>query len=291
MANKRIRDESGKFVKSNTASETPEEKETIPAADAIAEEKQRINDEEVSDFLGEEVKDNKVVEEKPAEVKKEEVKVEPKEEEEEIDIDKFKQEIKEDLKKETDKEITDKLTAAGVKPTEAAKDKYEAYAEKFAKEKGRNPSCFEFVPFLKDEVKAELKKEQEEATKQTEVQKKQIAETNAQRQKAFDAYVDEQLNDLYASGKLVKGDEKARTKLFQTMMDVNTERVKTGIPPIYSVKEIFYEHYTPPSTQPAGANEPISIGRGSTQTSSDQEIDYARDIKGKSFIDVLMGRK
>lgn len=287
MAPKRVRDDSGKFVKSDTAEVEP------TADDAINEERQRIADEKTSDFLGEEVKDNKVVaDEKPVvEAPKEEPKKEPVVVEEEVDIDKMKSEITDTVRKETAKEITDKLTKAlGNKPTEEQKDKYEEYADKFAKEKGRQPAWFELVPFIKDEVKAELKKEQETAQQQTEEQRKKIDEDNKARGKAFNTYIDEQLADLYASGKLPKGDEKARTKLFQTMMEVNNKRVQENKAPIYSIKEIFYEHYTPPTAQPAGADAPISAGRGNAQVDNDQEYSY-KDVHNKSFIDVLLGRK
>jgi len=287
MVTKRVRGEDGKFVKSeDTSEETPDEKD-ISSVSSIETEKQRLADEKTSEFLGEEVKDNKVVE-------KTEEKTEEKKDdkpnmdvvEEEIDLGKIKSEIKDELKKETDKEISDKLTAAGIKPTEEAKDKYETYAEKFAKEKGRNPSWFEFVPFLKDEVKAELKREQEEATKQTEEEKKKIVQTNEQRQKAFNTYLDEQLDDLQKAGKLDLKDPKVKTHFFKTMMEVNQKRVAEGKTPIYSAKEIFYEHYTPSNEQPAGEDAPISAGRGSTQVENKDEYSY-QEIHKPSFFDLF----
>jgi hypothetical protein len=285
---KRVRDdETGKFVKSETAGETTDD--TRSTDEVITSEKQRIADEQASEFLGEEVKNNNVVqkEEEPKEEPKVEEPKAEKVEEEEIDLGKIKAEITENVRKETQKEITQKLTEAlGAKPTEAQKDKYEAFAEKFATEKGRNPSWFELVPFLKDEVKAELKREQEEATQQTEAQKKQVAEQNAQRQKAFNTYLDEQLNELQVAGKLNMKDEAVKKQFFQTMMEVNDKRVKEGKAPIYSAKEIFYEHYSPPTAQPAGADAPISVGRGSTQTSNNEEYSYA-DIHKPSWTDMF----
>lgn len=279
---KRIRDDSGKFVKTaDEASEAP----VISSEDAINEERQRINDEQVSSFLGEEVKDGKVTEEK--ETKETPVEKEPELKEEDIDLDTLKKQLKEEVRKETSAEITEKLTAAlGEKPTEAQKDKYEEYSEKFAAEKGRNPSWFELVPFIKDEVKAEMKADQENAYKAQEANKAEIARTNEQKQKAFNQYVDEQLEDLHVSGKLVRGDEESRAALFTKMMEVNQERAKSGKPPIYSVKEIFYEHFTPPKSQPAGADAPISAGRGNAQIDSGEDYSYL-DIKKKSFVDLF----
>ena len=62
MVTKRVRGEDGKFVKSeDTSEETPDEKD-ISSVSSIETEKQRLADEKTSEFLGEEVKDNKVVE-------------------------------------------------------------------------------------------------------------------------------------------------------------------------------------------------------------------------------------
>ena len=113
-----------------------------------------------------------------------------------------------------------------------------------------------------------------------------MTQSNEQKQKAFNNYVDEQLDELHVSGKINKNDPKQRTALFQKMMEVNDERVKTGKPPIYSVKEIFYEHYTPPTAQVAGADAPVSAGRGNAQVSNDEEYSY-KDIRGKSFLDMF----
>lgn len=286
--------ETGRFIKSETPPETPADETS--AEDAINEERQRINDEQVSDFLGEEVKDGKVAEDEPEEKPEEEPEEKPEEEapeveepekKEEIDLEKVTKEITETVRKETQKEITEKLTQAlGEKPTAEQKDKYEEYSDKFAKDKGRNPTWFELVPFIKDEIKAELKRDQEESFQKTESEKKQIAETNTKRQTAFDSYVDEQLNELHAAGKLDKNNKDVRNQLFTTMYEVNNARVKENKPPIYSVKEIFYEHYKSPTAQPAGDDAPISAGRGSTQTASEEDYSY-NDIRSRSFLDMF----
>lgn len=280
----------GRFIKSETPVEPP--KDEISADDAIQEERQRINDEQVSDFLGEDVKDGKVVEEekkeeKPTEETPKVVEEKPEDKEEEIDLETVKKEITETVRKETQKEITDKLTQAlGETPTKEQKDKYEEYSEKFAKEKGRNPTWFELVPFIKDEVKAELKRDQEESLQKTEAEKKQTEEANTNRQKAFDTYVDEQLDELHTAGKIDKNNKDQRNQLFKTMYEVNNARVKEGKAPIYSVKEIFYEHYTPPTAQPAGDDAPVSAGRGSVQTESPDDYSY-NDIKNTSYLDMF----
>lgn len=268
----------------------------ISADEAINEERQRIADEQTSEFLGEKVEDNKVIEEKP-EVKeevKEEVKPEPKEEEVEIDPQKMKEEIAATVKKETVDKITRALTGKE-ETTQEQRDKYEVIAEKFAKEKGRNPTWFELVKFIKDDIREEMKAESEQERKQREELIKRNQEVDKERSKAFNQYIDEQLDELLKNGKLPKVINKddpqdrgvmARKALFQTMYDVNTKRVKEGKQPIYSVKEIFYEHYTPPTQQPAGADAPISAGRGTAVADTGEDYSYA-EIKKKSFLDLF----
>lgn len=272
--------ETGKFVKSDIQS----------ADEAIAEEKQRIADEQTSEFLGEDVKNNKVVEDDPEPPAKEELppKEDIKKERVEVDPEKLKQEITEKVSKETVEKIAKALTG-DEKATQAQKDKYEEYAEKFLAEKGRNPTWFELVPFIRDEVKAELRAEADKAENEKIEKQKLTEKENKERTKTFNAYVDEQLKELYDSGRLPKTDE-ARKHLFKTMMEVNQKRASEGKQPIYSVKEIFYEHYKAPNAQPAGWNAPVSVGRGAPSGNDEQDYSY-KDIAGKkSFLDILMGK-
>jgi len=269
--------------------------EIISVDDAIAEEKQRIEDEQITEFLGEEVKDGKIKEEEP-EIKEDEVvEEEPKEEiaeEPKIDPDALKKEIKEEVSKETADKITQALTGKE-EATKAEKDKYQEYADKFMAEKGRNPTWFEFVPFLKEEVKEELKADQERVIKEQQESKAAVDEQNAQRTAAFNKHIDAQLEDLYKANKLpkiVNKDDKndvgvqARQALFKSMLEVNQDRTQKGLEPIYSLKEIFYEHYKAPNTQPAGADAPISAGGGSTNVESPEDYSY-NEISNKSFLD------
>lgn len=263
-----------------------------------------IEDEKTSEFLGEEVKDGKVVEQPEEEIEKEEDKEPDKEEEiveEKIDTEQLKAELKEEVTKEVSENTVNKITKAltgNEDTTSEQKDKYLAYSEKFLKEKGRNPTWFELVPFIRDEVKSELKAEQEEIVKKQEEEKKLTEETQKQRMEALNKYIDEQLDDLYKNKRLPEIKDKdnkddegivARKALFQTMLEVNQERVKQKKEPIYSIKEIYYEHYKKPSKDVAGGDAPVSPGRGSASTTESPEDYSYQDIhKTKSFTDFFM---
>lgn len=216
------------------------------------------------------------IEEKPAEEVKPAAPVEEKPVEQTVDPEKMKAEVKEQVTKELADSITKAITGEK-KATQEERDKYEVIAENFAKEKGRNPTWFELVKFIKDDIREEMKAEAEQQTKQQEEEKKRVEQDNKARSDAFNKHIDEQLDELLKGGKLPNTPE-ARKALFQAMYDVNTKRVQEGKQPIYSIKEIFYEHYKAPNTQPAGADAPISAGRGNTQPDSTEDYSY-QDIR------------
>lgn len=191
------------------------------------------------------------------------------------------------LKADVAKETTDKIVKAltGEKETQEQKDKYVAYSEEFSKKHGRNPTWFEVSAFIKDDLRADMKREAEEEQKAQEEAKKANQENEKERIKSFNKYIDDQLDDLYKSKKLITPkdpkDEKdigviQRKALFKAMLDVNTERVKQGQEPIYSIKEIYYEHYEDPTKQPAGYDAPVSMGKsGTSHDNSTEEYSYA----------------
>lgn len=281
MAKKKIpeRDEeTGKFIPKDTPEEDNKPSEVMSVEDAAREDDLPIEKE--------------VETEEPA-------KTEPaKEEKKEIDPELMKKEIAEKVSRETVEKIAQALTGQD-KTTQAQKDKYEEVAEQFFAKHGRNPSWFELVPFIKEDLKADMKKEAEIEKKTAEEQKKQVESANLAREGAFNKYIDEQLNDLLVQGKLPKPvdpkNEKdpgvvARKALFQTMMEVNQKRVSENKPPIYSLKEIYYEHYKAPNAQPAGWDAPVSAGRTNMTPEPVDDFSYADIHKPKSFVDLLMRR-
>lgn len=111
-------------------------------------------------------------------------------------------------------------------------------------------------------------------------------ESNKTQLDSYNRFIDDQIDDLQKAGKIKDVDE--RRALFQTMLDVNLERQENGQPPIYSLKEIYYEYYQPPVREVPGADAPVSPGQGAIQP-EDKEVDY-RDVHNKSLIDILMGK-
>jgi len=69
------------------------------------------------------------------------------------------------------------------------------------------------------------------------------------------------------------------------MTDVNEKRAKEGKPVIYSIKEIFYEHYKKPTREVPGADAPVFGKSGHTSPDKSGEIDY-REIHGTDFLDL-----
>jgi hypothetical protein len=74
------------------------------------------------------------------------------------------------------------------------------------------------------------------------------------------------------------------------MLDVNLERQKAGKPYVYSIKEIYYEHYkapTPESQDVAGADAPVSPSH-TPVGEEPKEMDYVKDIQpGRNFTNWL----
>lgn len=140
--------------------------------------------------------------------------------------------------------------------------------------------------------------EKREAEKQARLdEEKQAEETRKKTEEdatnEWNKMVDEQLEDLYRNNKLPKiknkaddNDEglRARKALFQTMYEVNEKLKKEGKRPVTSIKEIFYEHYKAPTTQPPGADAPIAGSRLQNATAKvDGEYTYAEIHNARDY--------
>jgi len=151
------------------------------------------------------------------------------------------------------------------------------------------------------------KRAEAEHQKEVENQKKVAEDQNKQQIESFNKYTDELLNDLRNSGKLAKvvnpNDPNdpgviAQKALFQKMLDVNIERQKQNKQPVYSVKEIYYDHFQNVKPEPEevpGADAPVSPSKASPSTET-KELDYVKDIQpGRNFAswltDALRGNK
>lgn len=241
---------------------------------------------DIKDIASEEPKEE--IKETP----KEEVKPEVKEEEvEEVDAKEFAENIAKETAKETAREIAE-LQAKKEEEDKPIKSAAEEYLEK-AKEEGKTPTWEEAMAFLEESAAnkaiAAIKAEQETTAK---VEQERVETQRQQEQTAVDNYnkiVDEDLNDLYSANKLTPIKDKEnpsdqgvveRKALFQAMLEVNQDRLNKGLRPVTSIKEIYYEHYTKPSAQPAGKDAPVSLGdKGINADEDNQEIDYVRDVR------------
>ena len=251
-------------------------KKTTVIEEEIPNEYKDIHETSIEDIVGAPSKEEKAVEESkaPETLLKEEVK----EEEIPFDPEAYKKEVLAEAA-----ELIEKTTG-----TKEVKNEVDTELQSPWAKENRTPKDYEEVADWAVEKKAILdKRAQEEYTKQQAEQKKIAEETNKKQIDDFNKFVDEQLNDLYASGKLPK-DEDSRKALFQAMLDVNVARSKAGKAPIYSIKEIFYEHYKAPNAQPAGADAPVSPSRSGAGTDM-KELDY-NDIHKRSFFDILSGK-
>jgi hypothetical protein len=274
--------------KKNTE-ETPKE-DIISAEEAIQEEIKEAREKEAEEFLGEPIKEEEESKEEKPKEEEEKPKVKEEKEESEVDLTKIKEEIKGEVTQET----TDKILTALTGEKEKKSEKEDELLSPWAKE-NRNPHDYEEVAdwaVKKNEILARRNKEEQEikAKQQQEINKR----LETERQKVFNQHIDEQLNDLYENNRLPKivnkDDPKdegviARKALFRTMLDVNKERVKEGKNPIYSIKEIYYEHYKAPKKEVAGADAPVFSGSGKFTPNTDKDdIDYreihsARDVE------------
>jgi hypothetical protein len=184
-------------------------------------------------------------------------------------------------------------------PQEAAKE--EPLMSPWQKE-GRTPKDYEEIAdwaMEKNRILSERKsaadtaKSQEQTKAQEDYNKAQIDN--------FNKYTAGQLNDLRTAGKIpsVKNPNNpddpgvaAERELLEIMLEVNQERVKTGELPIYSIKEIFYEHLPEdedieePVQQVAGADAPVSAGRMPVG-GEDKEISYT-EIHKKPLTQIIM---
>lgn len=215
-----------------------------------------------------------------------------------------KEALKEEIRKEISQEQADKIieaiTGKKTDATEDEKSRFTVAAEKFRAEHGRNPTWHELTPFIAEEVRAQIKQEQEaeaeEAKKEAELEKK----TKEERQKIFETQLDEELEELYSSNKLPKIVDKddpkdygkqVREALFAKMIEVNGKRAEEGKTPISSVSRIYNNYFTVPKRGAAGADAPISAGRGGAASNDSTELDYDKHIRGaRSMLDIMMGR-
>jgi len=254
----------------------------------------KLHDNSMRDVVEETVtpKDDKPAPKKDKPKDKATVQVNP--DEEEVDFD------PEEFRKKTIAEAADTIIAriAGVKDDKNEKDR--ELISPWIKEK-RNPRDYDEIAewaVQKNQILQERRaREQEEQTKQQKAAYEAAQKENADR---INAFIDKELGELVQDGKIPKiEDEKnpkdpgviARQALFKAMLDVNQQLSKEGKPLEYSIYKIYSKYYKSPSRQPAGADAPVSVAsRGTSETSTDDQIDYIRDIRRKPWHQILRGK-
>lgn len=172
-------------------------------------------------------------------------------------------------------------------PTDKEKS-YLDWESKFKEKNDRSPTYLEALAFVEEQAIASIEQRQIETENQKKAETERVqAEQDAETER-MNAYVDDELQDLYTANKLTKikdpnnpSDQGVveRKALFNTWQQVNEERKNKGLPEIISATRIYEFYYKKPSAQPAGADAPISGNRSSAVSpSSEQEYSY-QDLK------------
>ena len=276
------------MAKKKTPVETPEE----PTEDINYQDIKDSSIEEIATETPEEPKEE-VVEEKPVEDTPEEPK-------EEFNAEEFKKETTDAVTQAAKDAVTEALQAQSQDKNIEKADELQVWADAFAKDKGRPPTWVELANHIKDtnkeEVLADIKAEQ---AREAEAQVKAEEDAQLQQQKdqeAVNKYVDAQFAELYQKDfpKIVNKDDpsdfgiKSRQELARQTMEINRKRLAQGLP-TKTLVEVYFTEYIPP-TDVAGANAPINKGGAPGNTNTTDEIDY-REVRGRSFFDIALGRK
>jgi hypothetical protein len=244
--------------------------------------------------------------------KEEEVKAEEKEEvKEEVpekDLDEYKEEIKKEAKEEAKAETQDQiLKAIGITQEEKDTAESEGWQTPWEKRGENKPKDWQEAV----EAGADLADFRKEQAERQAAQEEQVAETvREERRQQLNKYWDEQLTELRAQGKIpdfsdtvkeklqkgeVLSDEEredagltAQVDLVKRMNEVAADRRTQGKPPIYNLKEIYYEHYDKSTGERAGADAPVSGGRTSVKPAptGEEELPY-EDLHKMDFEQII----
>ena len=237
----------------------------------------------------------------PEEKKEEtpEEKPETKEEEtEEIEFD--PEQLKQEAIEAAEKKLLDRLTGNTGEETKENVDEYQSWAESFAQTHGgQAPTWKDAMQWM--EERAVTKLEERQAAKAKEEEEKRVAAQTEEdkRMESVNTYVDDQMNDLYTSGKFPRIQNKEdqndtgvlfRKALMEQTMLINKERIDKGLP-TKTLKEVFYEDFKAPTRQPAGVNAPVSAGRGAATSGEEGELDYIKDVRDNRLLNSIFRRR
>lgn len=217
---------------------------------------------------------------------------EPEYEEIEFDPEEFKKETAQEVKQELAQFLSGKDQQA-----EDNTDAYEKFRAQFEQASGRQPNWVEVAAFIKDQTKAELIAENQQAYQKYQEQQSQATQNEQTQIAQFNKQIDDELEELYNTGKLTRivnpndpNDQGVieRQALFQSFANETANRMKWNEehpneqkPPITSISRIFTSYHKRPASQPAGADIIVGGSRSATSSPDDsQELNYMRDVKG-----------
>ncbi len=202
---------------------------------------------------------------------------EAKDEAVEFDPEKFKQELTET--------IVEKLTLklAG-KTIDEVKDDSDTVPP-WEKE-NRNPTYKELADYLRDNVKKDLKSEDEAKTKAEAEEAKKLEEANKQYNDHMNTYWDNQLQELETANKI---DKSEREELQRQWLDYMVNAKKANKSYTVSLKEFFYEGYKKKDDQPAGADAPVGAGKQSVSSGKAGDFTY-EEVHNTSIEDIIAGK-
>lgn len=185
---------------------------------------------------------------------------------------------REEAKKAEEAKLEEEKRKEALKPKFTGKDKdgnpvpksYEELAEESARI-GREQALAEF------EEKQRWEKEQARAAEAEKAKQEEEARQRMEEQsRALQSQIDEEVNELYSSGKLPRVVNKddpndpgnlALAELFKQGAELNQQRAKEGKPLITSLSRIYAVYYKPPKP-PAGADAPIQ-GNGQAPSTTE----------------------
>lgn len=220
------------------------------------------------------------------------------EETEEVEFDPEK--LKSEAIEEAEKRLIDRLKGPTPGETAQNKDEYQEWADSFAQTHGgAAPTWKDAYQWMEERAVTRLEKRQTEKAAEAATEAEKVKAEETTRMASVNQYVDTQLEDIFKSGRVPKIQDKDnpndagvlfKKALTEQTMLINRERLDKGLP-TKTIKEVFYEDFKAPTRQPAGADAPISAGRGATTSAEAEELDYVRDVKNNRFLNAIFKRR
>lgn len=237
-----------------------------------------------------------VVEEKKAPEEKVDVKEVAREAAEKA-TEELKKEIDEikgqNLNKKQEEEAIEEAKTRWTKEGRNPKDYDEIVVEAEERAFNRMTKFYEEQEKKKEEALANKTKEEREASEKAETENKTIIERTQEN-------LAREIKELEDGGYIPKVTDEnnpddegnvVRRALFQKGIEINNQRIKSGEAPENSIAKVFFMHFKGASSQPAGADAPISGNRpAAIRKESEKPYIYQRD-HNKTFRQIIEEEK